>query len=172
MTLLSPNLSAEAFCATQQRDLAGQNLAAFLGSPDLIASAAILAETVWEPFLDLANGATLTSGFRCVELNARIGGSRPPLGKLSAHVFGRALDCVPNRTSLLDAMELLLASSIHFDKAIVEGVGGARWLHLQIAKAQGSPRRQLLVTYGDRDPDGRLVYTDFDPHDPRARAFA
>jgi len=172
MTPLSAHLSAELFCATQQRDLAARNLATFLTTPDLVAAACVFAETVWEPFLDLVGGANLTSGYRCVDLNARVGGSRPPLGKLSAHVSGRAGDCVPTRVSLLEAMDLLQLSSVQFDKALVEGVAGARWLHLQVAKPGTEPRRQLLVTYGDHDPEGRLVYLDFDPGDPRARVFA
>jgi hypothetical protein len=171
VTPLSAHLSAEAFCATAQRDLAERNLSTFLATPDLVASAALLAATVWEPFLDLAGGANATSGYRCSELNARVGGSRPPLGTLSAHVFGRAIDCVP-RCPLLEAMELLAISAIPYDKAIVEGVGGARWLHLQSARPQTVRRRLLLVTYGDRDERGALVYSDFDPQDPRARVFA
>jgi hypothetical protein len=171
MTPLSTCLSAEAFCATQQRDLAERNLSSFLATPELVATGRAFADTIWEPLLDLVGGAQLTSGYRCADLNARIGGSRPPFGKLSAHVFARAGDCVP-RCSLLEAMDLLRLSSIHYDKAIVEGVGGARWLHLQIAKSGIQPRRQLLVTYGDRDPDGRLLFSVFDPQDPRAQRFA
>ncbi len=171
MRPLSPNLSAEAFCATQQRDLAERNLSTFLGTPELVVTARAFADAIWGPFLDLVGGAQLTSGYRCADLNARVGGSRPPFGKLSAHVFARAGDCVP-RCSLLEAMELLRLSALRYDKAIVEGVGGARWLHLQIGRPDAAPRRQFLVTYGDRDPDGRLVFSDFDPQDPRAQRFA
>jgi hypothetical protein len=171
VTPLSANLSAEAFCATQQRDLVERNLTAFLGTPELLAAGTLFAAMIWEPLLDLVGGAHLTSGYRCADLNARIGGSRPPLGKLSAHVFGRAGDCVP-RIPLLVVMDLLRISAIPFDKAIVEGVGLARWLHLQIAQPRRVRRRLLLVTYGDRDPEGRLIYSDFDPQDPRAQRFA
>lgn len=171
MLSLSSSLTAAQFCATEHRGLAEANLAAFLADATLIAPARRFAVQVWEPFLDLVGGARMTSGFRSAELNAAVGGSRPPLGKMSAHVFARAGDCVPC-CSLLAAMDLLKVSAIRFDKALVECAGGARWLHLQVARADSAPRQQLIVAYGDRDAEGRLVYQDFDPGDPRAQAFA
>lgn len=81
------------------------------------------------------------SGFRCPELNARIGGS-----PASAHMFGRAADVIPIGLDLAAAFETLrLTADLPYDQIIFEC---AAWIHLAVAPEGAEPRREALTATG------------------------
>jgi zinc D-Ala-D-Ala carboxypeptidase len=88
------------------------------------------------------------SGYRSLLVNQAVGGA-----VASAHLFGRAADVVPVGVSLTDAFDRVRRSALPYDQAIVEC--GA-WLHLAIAPAGFTPRRQALTASGG---PGRWTYT-------------
>lgn len=94
---------------------------------------------------DLKNNIiTVTSGYRCLEVNRAIGS-----GDGSAHVRGMAVDFIcPGFGTPLEICRRIAASDIAFDQLIWEF---GSWCH--IGRSPGMPRRQLLVidNTGTRD---------------------
>ena len=80
----------------------------------------------------------LTSGFRCDELNAVIGGS-----PTSAHPRGDAADFICPRfgSPLAICRALAIQDDLPFDQLIEEGT----WVHLGFAAEGRRPRRQVLT---------------------------
>jgi len=89
----------------------------------------------------LDNKAVLvTSGYRCRELNARIGGSAA-----SAHVEGRAADLIaPAFGTPFDVSQRIAASDLAFDQLIHEF---GRWVHVSIPREGQAGRRELLSIF-------------------------
>ncbi len=86
---------------------------------------------------------TVTSWFRCDELNDAIGGS-----ETSRHPEGLAVDWKPTVLSLPNAFEDIAVSLLPFDQLILEGTkDGAGWIHLGLSTSK--PRRQVLRAKGD-----------------------
>ncbi len=82
----------------------------------------------------------VSSGYRCPQLNAAIGGS-----KRSAHLRGLAADfTVPAYGSPHKIARVLAASELPFDQLIHEY---GRWVHLGLADEGQRPRRQLLSIF-------------------------
>ena len=86
-----------------------------------------------------SNIITVTSGYRCPELNAQIGGS-----KTSQHMTGEACDFVCR--SFGDprdvAIKIADTPSIGFDQLIYEGT----WIHISFLSPRlPRPRRQILT---------------------------
>lgn len=152
--MLSANLSWGEFVATEHRDwdIVSQQM----DPPTYVREAAQRhASEVWQPFRELVGPIRVSSGYRCVILNRLVSGSRT-----SAHMFGRATDNQPLRVSLMQAMTLLLASDIPYDKAIWEF---NRWLHIQSPRVGEAPRREALMTFD------ALTYLPFNPEAPRIK---
>jgi hypothetical protein len=79
----------------------------------------------------------ISSGYRCPELNTRVGGS-----PRSAHMFGRAADFTcPAFGPARKIVETLKAEMVEFDQLICEY---DRWVHFGIHEFDGVPRRQVL----------------------------
>ena len=79
----------------------------------------------------------VSSGFRSPAINALIGGSAT-----SAHMRGLAADFIAPKYGRPKAIaEAIRDSSIQFDQLIFEGT----WVHLGLAEAATSPRRQVLT---------------------------
>jgi len=108
-----------------------------------------LAETVRD-LLGQAAGRevlmSLTSGYRCPELNSAVGGAgKNPGEKLSAHVDFRSIDFLVLGTNLASAFETIRKSAAPFDKLIFEiDSRGAAWLHLQVERQGEEPARRVL----------------------------
>jgi hypothetical protein len=89
---------------------------------------------------------TITSGYRCPELNAAVGGATN-----SAHLYGLACDFVcPDFGSPREACLMLEAQLLELgvDQLIYElGVDspGDEWVHLGLAAAGAVPRAQALT---------------------------
>lgn len=82
----------------------------------------------------------VTSGYRCPELNAAVGGVPD-----SQHALGQACDFVcPTFGSPLDIAAAISQSSVPFDQLIYEKQGDARWVHIS---QRPNPRRQVLTLH-------------------------
>lgn len=88
----------------------------------------------------------ITSGYRCPDLNARIGGS-----KTSAHMDGRAADFVVRGMTPLQAARKILAAGITLDQIIYEG----DWVHVGIPRVAEPSRGDVLTARFD---GGRVRY--------------
>lgn len=88
----------------------------------------------------------ITSGFRCTELNALVGGR-----KKSDHLDGRAADTSAIGLSVGKYFDLLVSSDLPYDKIILEY---GRWVHISIAPTGQKPRRLKLVI----DQNGERSY--------------
>lgn len=103
----------------------------------------------------------VTSGYRCLELNARVPGS----SNTSAHPDGRAFDFHPYdpKYSLRDVVEWIAASKLPFDQVIYEY---GTWIHLgaPMRCATEKARRLVLMKFTG------TVYLAYDSRDPRVVA--
>jgi zinc D-Ala-D-Ala carboxypeptidase len=82
----------------------------------------------------------ISSGYRCPELNAAIGGS-----KSSAHMKGLAADfTAPAFGTVLQVARKVAASDIAFDQVIHEY---GSWVHVGLANSGEEPRLQRLSIF-------------------------
>ena len=104
-----------------------------------------------DPLRDRAGPLIVSSGFRCEELNAKVGGARN-----SAHIHGNGADLVSNRMSTADLVKLAIemdkAGDILCDQIIEESANGGRtsWLHIACTE---DPRHQYFRL---RKEDGKI----------------
>jgi hypothetical protein len=100
-----------------------------------------LCATLLEPARDLLGVPLhLDSGFRSPALNEAVGGA-----KTSAHMDGRAADCIPQGADLRQAFDRLRRSDLPYDQIIYEC---SAWIHLAIARKGETPRREALTATG------------------------
>ena len=107
-----------------------------------------LVDILLDPLREAWGGPlTVTSGYRCPELNRAVGGS-----ETSAHTAGWAADLVPEADDprgvqglVKFAIGWLTATGLPFDQLIDERSGGTRWLHLGIRSLGGLQRRQMMT---------------------------
>lgn len=131
---LSPHFSTEEMLRSSTAERAGF-LAQFSPPPHIHDNLQRLCNDILEPAREiLASPLIITSGYRCPELNSRIGGA-----KYSAHLDGRAADFRAAKVPIPKAVQILAESQLPFDQLIHEG----SWIHISIP-ASGDPRRQVL----------------------------
>jgi hypothetical protein len=83
----------------------------------------------------------ISSGYRCPELNARVGGA-----KTSQHTLGQAADFTCDEFGPpLDIIRAIRDSDIDFDQCILEY---ARWVHISFSAA---PRGKVLTIYDAKE---------------------
>ena len=94
---------------------------------------------VLQPLRDhLGRPVTITSGYRCKELNKRVGGVRN-----SQHLKGEAADIrVKNREELIEMMKFLMDET-QFDQLIWEKTGATEWVHVSY-KRNGNNRGRVF----------------------------
>ena len=104
-------------------------------------------EITHKAFLFIRNNFTnlrINSGYRCLELNTKIGGS-----KTSSHMQGLAMDIECNWISNLYLHKWILDHLDNFDQLILEyyvvGVEGSGWVHVSFAPKGAKARRQVLI---------------------------
>jgi zinc D-Ala-D-Ala carboxypeptidase len=85
----------------------------------------------------------ISSGYRCTELNRKIGGSMT-----SQHMTGRAVDFTAKDLSLEETMQRIIASTLDYDQLILEYNS---WIHISWSD---KPRRQTL----EIDREGTRVF--------------
>ena len=79
----------------------------------------------------------VTSGYRCKELNAAVGGTHN-----SQHLKGQAADIVSDDFEAFRRFVRRWCKDNEFDQCIFEHSGGKEWIH--ISYVEGRNRRQML----------------------------
>ena len=133
--MLSDNFSLEEMTASQTAAREGID-----NTPDATAMRNLrkLAATLERLRSALGNKPiSVSSGFRSPALNAAIGGS-----STSAHMQGLAVDFIaPTYGTVLQTAKAAAEAGLEFDQIIFEY---GRWVHLGLAPAGRTPRRELL----------------------------
>ena len=108
-------------------------------SEEVVENLRALCLEVLQPLRDhLGRPVTITSGYRCKELNKRVGGVRN-----SQHLKGEAADIrVKNREELIEMMKFLMDET-QFDQLIWEKAGATEWVHVSY-KRNGNNRQQVF----------------------------
>jgi hypothetical protein len=137
-TPLSPNFDLDKMVVSQTASRLGIDNTP---SPEIISDLSVLCLTLLEPARALLGVPFhINSGYRCPALNQAVGGART-----SAHLDGRAADCVPEGLDLEAAFDTLRKSDLPYDQIIFEC---REWIHLGMAKDGVAPRRQALTATG------------------------
>lgn len=87
----------------------------------------------------------ITSGYRCPQLNKKVGGSAT-----SAHMIGYAVDMQPIKRPFKDFVEFVKNYLIDkdFDQLLIETSSkGSRWVHLGLYNQKGEQRKQIKNLY-------------------------
>lgn len=96
-----------------------------------------LAVNVLDPLRDRARcPIVVTSGYRPVLLNTKIGGSNT-----SQHVFGEAADIIATKINPYNLCKMIIDAKLPFDQLIYEF---GEWTHVSF-KARGPQRGQVLT---------------------------
>lgn len=105
--------------------------------PEAVKALHALVDNLLDPLRDaIGSPLTVTSGYRCPELNAAVGGA-----PRSHHLRGMAADVTAgSRSANMRLWQLLRASGLPFTQAIDEQ--GYAWIHLSYDPAD--LRRQML----------------------------
>ena len=108
----------------------------------VVANLKALCENVLQPLRDyLGCPVIVSSGFRCAELNKKVGG-RPN----SQHLLGEAADFVVPQRNLKDAFNYI-KGHLKYDQLLFEyDLSGNRWIHVSY-RADGKNRRQAIDNY-------------------------
>lgn len=139
---LSKNFTLEEFTRSQTAERHGIDMR----PPEIIVdNIRNLIKGCLQPLRDEAGPMYISSGYRPLELNTRIGGS-----KTSAHVQGNAADFTVTGMSPYDTCELIMTMNLPFDQVIHEF---GRWVHLGVADVL---RGEQLTAYRK---DGKVRYT-------------
>lgn len=119
---LTPHFTLEELTCTDEKDLKQLNLEEGLKVKDKLIKLAEFAESVRGV---LGCPLTVTSAFRCLKLNNRIGGSA-----MSQHLFGEAIDIIPMKMSAFEAFSKIVISGIAYGQIILEKRGQGHIIHL------------------------------------------
>lgn len=111
-------------------------------SDDEVQNLALLCEEILEPLREKVGPIQVTSGFRCLVLNRRIGSN-----DTSHHTMGRAADIKVAGMKPLEVCELILSIGLPFEQLIHEfgTPSGGGWTHVAIAPDGKAPKRQCLT---------------------------
>lgn len=110
-----------------------------------------LVEDIVQPIRDAyGKPITVTSGYRCAELNSAVGGAAT-----SAHTKGLACDLVPTDGDTAGfinfAISFVSRARIPFDQLIDEHTrDGKHWLHVGYKSQSGAQRGVILTGYEKR----------------------
>ena len=126
---LTPHFTFEELTATNHQELLDKNRAVAQQNATDMWHLALFAEQV-RAILNVP--IRITSGFRCVELNDAIGGS-----KTSQHTLFQALDIIPMGIDIEDAYEELVDSDMLYGQLILEK---GTWIHISM----GYKRENLI----------------------------
>jgi hypothetical protein len=134
---LTRHFTLEEFCISQEALRAGID-----NTPPAAAIANLvrLAKMLERVRALLRKPIHISSGFRCSELNTRIGGS-----KTSAHLEGRAADFIcPEFGTPYVVAKKIAAARLGFDQMIHEY---GRWVHIAVPRAREPAQRELLSIF-------------------------
>ena len=102
-----------------------------------------LVSNILQPLRDAwGDSIRVTSGYRCPELNKKVGGS-----STSAHVSGYAADLQPTNGNITEfkAFVMNFLKDKNFDQYINEFSGNSQWVHIGIRNREGKQRKQYLM---------------------------
>ncbi len=119
---LTPHFSLEELTHTDEKELKQLNLEEGLKVKDKLVKLAEFAESVRSV---LGCPLIVTSGFRCEQLNAKIGGAI-----MSQHRFAEAIDIIPMKMSAFEAFTRIIISGIAYNQLILERRGNGYLLHI------------------------------------------
>jgi len=109
--------------------------------PEVIGNLRMLARGLDQVRRLLGHRLRITSGYRCAELNAAVGGAHG-----SQHTVGLAADFeCPAYGTPLDIVAAIHRSTIVFDQCILEF---GRWVHISFST---TPRRRVLTIYDSEE---------------------
>lgn len=116
---------------------------------EVLANLKTLAQLLEQVRTLLGKPLHISSGYRCLKVNAAIG-SKPT----SQHVLGKAADFTcPGYGKPKDIMAAIVASDIEYDQCILEfASNGGGWVHISFS---ANPRKQALVI----DANGTTTYS-------------
>jgi zinc D-Ala-D-Ala carboxypeptidase len=95
----------------------------------------LVCEQILEPCRDMFGPIWVHSGYRCLELNDAIGGS-----KNSAHMQGLAVDFVA-KYAANETVFAYIRQNLRFDQLIDEQSLNGGWIHVGLSK---TPRQEVL----------------------------
>jgi hypothetical protein len=134
---LTPHFTLEELCFSQEAARAGIDNTP---SREVAANLLRLAKMLEKVRALLKSPIHISSGFRCAQLNARIGGS-----KTSAHLEGRAADFIcPAFGTPYVVAKRIAAARLGFDQMIHEY---GRWVHIAVPRANERADRELLSIF-------------------------
>lgn len=133
MNYLTPNFTLDELIASQTAARMGiDNIPSQAMQKNLL----LLAQTLELVRNLLGAPIIVSSGYRSLELNKLIGGT-----KSSAHCYGLAADfTAPKFGAPLQICKIIAASNIIFDQLIFEG----SWVHIGLASSSKPSRREVL----------------------------
>ncbi len=139
---LSKNFTLEEFLVSQTAERNGIDMTP---SQEVIDNLSLLVRGCLQPLRDeVGAGIYISSGYRPLELNTKIGGSAT-----SEHVNGNAADLKVSGQTPFDTCELIVAMGLPFDQVIHEF---GKWVHLGVRDIL---RGEQLTAYRK---DGRTRY--------------
>ena len=134
---LTPHFTLEELCFSQEAARAGIDNTP---SREVVANLVRLAKMLEKVRALLKNPIHISSGFRCAELNTRIGGSAK-----SAHLEGRAADFIcPAFGTPYAVARRIAGTRLGFDQMIHEY---GRWVHIAVPRAHARADRELLSIF-------------------------
>lgn len=138
--MLSENFELSEFTSSQ---IAERNNIDNTPDEDIIDNLKFLAQQLEKVRKILGAPMIITSGYRCLELNNKLG-SKPT----SAHVKGLAADFRSSFGNPSEIVKLLMNSDIQYDQVIEEFCypekPGSGWVHIAFTKDVNNTRRQAL----------------------------
>ena len=141
---LSPHFSLWEFTQSQTATRMG---AIIVADEAVVANLRRLCSHVLEPVREAFGAVRVSSGYRPPWLNDRIGGAPQ-----SQHCSGLAADIIVPSATPFRVAQAIENASLSFDQCMQEF---GRWVHVSIAKAKKTPRRQILTAIKENK---RTVY--------------
>lgn len=129
------NFSLEELCKT---DTGIENVPAYAEAEKLM----YLAHFILQPTRDRFGALKITSGFRCEEVNAKIGGA-----KTSQHLFAEAVDIVP-LSSDIDMVFDWMKNNLTYGQLIRENKNGVDWIHVSLPRYYGANQQTMSFKDG------------------------
>jgi hypothetical protein len=149
--ILAPNFGLNEMCrsATAQKLHIDNSLSKDTpGDKVIIENLRAHCRLVLQPIRDAKGRIRVNSGYRCPELNARVGGA-----KYSEHLCNNmraAADIVSEEHSALDLFDFAIHHQLPYRTVILERKprkdgSVAEWVHISHCRGQTNPRRKIMI---------------------------
>lgn len=135
---LSPHFKFSELVTTDDKELKQLNYDEGYKIKDKLVKLADFAESVRNV---LGCPLIVTSAFRCLKLNTKIGGSA-----MSQHLFAEAIDIIPKTMSAFEAFSKIMISGIAYGQMILEKRGNGHLIHISM----GFKRQKMYSPKGGK----------------------